>query len=490
MVDIPAPAKRPLPFKRTAARPKADPKPKPEAIELDDSSDSDGGLGLFRRAKTFFPKALAQQEALRKRKTSIDDIEPPSTPKNKGKQKEIWRPPKESPDAAREPKSPPVKRQSDGSDDPDSLKTPPSKRSRHSLSSASHSGGRRDRKYSQNDASPTKTALNSIPLRSPTKVKHESFEGNPVISLDDSSEEEKPQARNDDIYEATPIRKFRDSAPPEPAATDIPSSPDPFVSDKDDEADEFAEYVQAARERQQKAKEAITQSQASKTTALRVVVTTEIPGAHERTLKCDLTLRISKIKEAWCSAQKVREFTSEEFEGIFLTFRGRRLYDSTTIASLGVRITATGELALASAQSWSDREGILDSLGAIQIEAWTDETWELAQKEKDRARLRDLGELSDDSQDDDLDDEPAPKPEEETIKVILKTRDNDKEAVKARARPMTTIAELIVYFRKARNLPETTPVVLQFDGEQLDEATTLQDAEIEDMDTIEVHIKG
>ncbi|KAH7359424.1 ubiquitin-2 like Rad60 SUMO-like-domain-containing protein [Plectosphaerella cucumerina] len=489
MVDVSAPPKRRLPFKPTALRQKKE--PKSDKIEIEDSSDSDGGLDLFKRSKSFFPKALAQQEALRKRKSSVEDVKPPTTPKNKGKQKETWPPLKQSPDADRRSKLPPIKL-SDESDDPDSVKTPPSKRSRHSLSSvASHSGGRRDRDKTRHDASPSKSASKSIPCHSP-RVKSESFHGNPVIALNDSEDEDvKPTIHNDDIYEATPIRKFRHSPVPEPVVTDIPSSPEPFLSDKDDDTDEFAEFVRAARERQEKAKEASSQNQSEKPTAILLFVTSEIPGAQERKIKCGLDKRFHIVKEAWCAGQHLREFAAEEQEDIFLTFRGRRLYDSTTVASLGVRITATGELALASAQSWSDREGILDSMGALQIEAWTEETWEVAQKQKERARLRDLGELDDDSQEGDgADEEEAPEPEEETIKVILKTRDNDKETVKARARPLTTIDELIVYFRRARNLPETTPIVLQFDGEQLDGATTLQDAEIEDMDAIEVHIKG
>lgn len=489
MVDVPAQPKRRLPFKPTALRQKSE--PKPNTIDLESDSDSD--LDLFKRSKTFFPKTLAQKEALRKRKTSVDDVKPPVTPKNKGKQKEVWPPSRESTVTTNRSQSAQIER-SDDSNAEDLVKTPPSKRSRHSLSSnASHSGSRRNVDQSRDNASPSKRAPSTTTAHhSPIKVKHELFRGNPVISLDDSDDEKLPVAADDDdIYGATPIRKLSDSPLPNAvaAAPAAPSSPDPFASDNDD-TDEFAEYVRAARERQEKAKEAISASESSKPPTLMVFVTSEIPGAQEKRFHFLLDKRLRVVRDAWCDAQHEREFTPEERDEIFLTWRGRRLYDSTTVASLNVRVIPTGELSFAASQSWSDREGIIDGT-ILHIEAWTDEIWDLAQKRKERARLRDLGELEDDSQDEDsADNESVPELEEEQIKVILKTRDNDKDAVKTRARPLTTINELISYFRSARSLPNSTQIALHFDGEQLDRAMTLQDAEIEDMDTIEVHMKG
>lgn len=137
------------------------------------------------------------------------------------------------------------------------------------------------------------------------------------------------------------------------------------------------------------------------------------------------------------------------------------------------------------------------------MQVWTEALWEEYQRRRERARLRELGELDDASEGDEdgsaamegvagvqggQKEEEEEEPEEERkIKVILKTRSDP--PVKTTVRPATTVETLIAYFRQQRNLSEETQVVLYFDGEQLEEGTTVEDAEIEDMDAIEVHVK-
>lgn len=51
------------------------------------------------------------------------------------------------------------------------------------------------------------------------------------------------------------------------------------------------------------------------------------------------------------------------------------------------------------------------------------------------------------------------------------------------------MAKLLKVFRLQYQLPEERTVTLMFDGERLDPETTIEQADIGDMDTIEAYVK-
>lgn len=328
---------------------------------------------------------------------------------------------------------------------------------------------------------------------------------------------------DEDIYGATPIRSmgsprggsaahgsgdpFASDGEGEKKADDLKredglgqeddlGDDDSLGEDKDDADDgEFAEFIRAAQERRKKAEEAEKDP-----TRVQLLVTSRIPDAEPKRFVITLWKPLSMVRRAWCHNPGASlPLDPEALEGTFLTWRGRRLYDSTTLDSLGIGASANGTLRHASVGRFHDTDGFSKDWTRLHMEMWTEELWEEHQRREERARLRALGELYDDDSDDgggaavggeDDDDGGGgggAAAEEPKIRVILKTRSD--EPVKTTVRPQTTIETLVVMYRKTRNVPEGWSVSLYFDGEQLDEAATIEEVDIEDMDTIEVSVK-
>ena len=118
------------------------------------------------------------------------------------------------------------------------------------------------------------------------------------------------------------------------------------------------------------------------------------------------------------------------------------------------------------------------------MEMWTPALFSQATQEAERQRRHLAGEISADE--DDAAPEPEPEPETK-LKVTLKAK--DMEDLGSTVRPGTVISTLIEYFRAQRGVKEDQEVRILFDGEVLDEDETMEGAEIDDMDVLEVHVR-
>jgi hypothetical protein len=135
-------------------------------------------------------------------------------------------------------------------------------------------------------------------------------------------------------------------------------------------------------------------------------------------------------------------------------------------------------------------DGLSEDRTRVHFEAWTPATF--AEMERDEA-LRNVPQPSSplhNSRAQEVEEEE----EEVKLRVILRAR--DLEDVRLTVRPATTGETLASGFR--RQLADTKPEVLSanpsitlwFDGEQLEEHVTLEEADITDKDIIEVHLKA
>ncbi|ROT35580.1 hypothetical protein SODALDRAFT_353234 [Sodiomyces alkalinus F11] len=518
--------KRRLPFKPTALQRLS--APTPESKDKDGDAEDDG-LSLFQRSKEFFPVALAEQERRRKRKHSkressrndrssstaevkdgvdkvkVEDEESPlprPTSRNQSQSQSQSQGQNSQPTVAVESTD-----DNDGDGLGATIATPPSKRSRTSHGSINSNPLHPTSPcHARHPKSPARSRR-SVSTRSPSKLQDKGKQPE-FVDLEDESYHGQGASLDDpdeDIYGATPIRYVK-STRSSSAAHDLE---DPFVveeeedkkddalreeeeEDDDDEVNgEFAEFIRAAQERQKKAEEAEKDK-----TRIQLLVTSRLPDTEPKRFVITLWKPLSAVRRAWClSTGATLRLGRQTLEGTFLTWRGRRLYDSTTIDSLDIRASASGTLQHASVGKFHDTDGFSKDWTRLHMEIWTEELWEEHQKRMERERRRALGELYDDSDDggaaldgeNDGEGAPAPAPEEQKIRVILKTRSD--EPVKTTVRPSTTIQTLVVMYRKMRNVPEGSSVSLYFDGEQLDEASTIEEVDIEDMDTIEVSVK-
>ncbi|WQF84948.1 Putative Ubiquitin-like domain-containing protein [Colletotrichum destructivum] len=483
MADAAKPKRR-LPFKPTALRQKSD--PKPALKDNGDEDDDDDGLNLFKRSAEFFPVAVAEQERRMKRKQAE---------REKGSQAR-------SPDV--ETKPAPRASEEPGRRDEDSreLGTPPSKRSRTSDESPQSRVKLSPTKRRDGTETPSKRMTRAAASRTPRK--QEVIPTKPVISIDDSDDDpdEEDGGRpedddDDDIYEASPIRKFNRrrqtsepaNSPPlvididSPSAEGGHSEDDPAPPQEEDD-DEFKEYVQRAMER----KKALEQ-EANQT--VNVLVTSDIPGTKERQFRFTLVKPLKILRNAWIDVQEGRlGIPRADLESVFLTWRGHELYDLTTLHSLDL----AGTFRRSGGGSDADAgEGFRNDWTNVHMQMWTRELWEEHERQEARRRRHDIGEYSDDEGPGNGGDErggvpPAVEQEaEKKIKVLLKTKTD--EPLKTSVRPSTTVGTIMALFRKMRGLAADAPISLMFDGDELEEDMTVEDADIGDMETIEVYIR-
>lgn len=286
-----------------------------------------------------------------------------------------------------------------------------------------------------------------------------------------------------------------------------------FGDDDDDLAvleeppDEFSKYVVQAREREAKANAAkasaseavdnlgkVTRDATNTTaasrptdTSIKVMVSSLLPDTVPMVAKLKITQAISVVRDAWFDQQKNKAVSiPDDIQGqIFLTWKGNRVYNTITCASLGLEVDALGRV------RWHTYDGDEAGYhnGGLHFQAWTEELYAQYVKKKERERLRSLGELDEDSepaaagQAEAEQEEEGPKP----IRVTLKAKDC--EPLNTKVHMHTTAETMVTVFRDQRSVPPEKEAALYFDGEKLDGATTVEDAGIEDMDNLEVHIK-
>lgn len=180
--------------------------------------------------------------------------------------------------------------------------------------------------------------------------------------------------------------------------------------------------------------------------------------------------------------------TPEEQARLFLTWKGNKVFTTTTPRSLGVQVDADG---------WVKRHpGDDDSgyhKGGLVFEVWTDETYQDYLEEKERLMRQSRGETDDEAIEAMGSGEPEPEPpkKKKGIKVSLKAK--DLEPVKLTVRRDTTIATMIDAFRAKTKqvLGPHAKISVFFDGEPTDEEAHVNDydVELDDINQFEVHIK-
>ncbi|KAL1595747.1 hypothetical protein SLS60_009436 [Paraconiothyrium brasiliense] len=222
---------------------------------------------------------------------------------------------------------------------------------------------------------------------------------------------------------------------------------------------------------------ASSNSQTAKPSAIvQLLIISEIPDTKPLMIKIRTSEALSKPKEAWCKKQG---FTPDKTRAVFMTWKGRRILDSTRIHRLGIRIdngfvTVEGDPTI-----YDD-----DNLPKIHVDAWTEETFK-ARKEADALEAARAAEAA--SIVEEPEPEPEPEPQAHQIKLVLKAKGMDDFKIKVHAH--TEIGHLANAYKNAMKLPQSQPVTLMFDGDRLKPMDTIRDADIDDMDVIEVHFK-
>lgn len=497
--------KKKLPFKPTALRRLAVPKPtptQPDQKEEEVKESDDDGLSLFRRSKEMAPIVAADRERRLKRHQKHQmDVErrtreaarekrPREDSEEVVNQDEPVVSDEIGPDVAGSQSSPVRPRSSEVAEQPPATQEttdraselvtpPPSKRSRLSSSSSSKKPipaleldeGDDDEPF--RDASPTPFQRKpSTPSRAPKMVQPPPAPTN-VISIDSDSD-------SDDVsLKPTSVPASRRSASIVELVDRTSSRASPKEPSPPPEDDEFAEYVRKAKERRDR-DQALLQTGLDgkpKKEFVDILITSQVPGTRPLKLKYLFDKPFRLTRETWSSYQN-KSGVSIPVDDVILTWRKKKIYNTSTLLSLGIRPQGDGRV-IADGQG---SEGFEDNRSLVHVEAWTPELFQEMERNEELRRRREAGDISE--EDEDQEEEPA---DDVKLKVILKSR--DLEDLGLTIRPETTVETLITCFRAQRKVDPNKQIGLWWDGDRLEEHVTMEEAEIEDMDTLEVYIQ-
>ncbi|KAI8632534.1 hypothetical protein F5Y19DRAFT_492340 [Xylariaceae sp. FL1651] len=542
MADLqkPAPAKRALPFKRTVR-----PKPPSDASPADED-----GLALFSQSKNFFPTVVEDQQRRAREKAAKAEQERKEkfAREQEEKQKELEaqlrrekkrRDAQEEREAAkkrhRRPLSDEEKDDDDDDDDDDDVFTNRPRKSRKPSSPYSP--------VSKRDVS----APSSSRGPESTRVTRASQKGEASVVLLDSSDDEDPTKRTWKVSATRsglllggkkPETTYTDPDEDEATGSDGSESELEIWQDKkenkeggEDEEDPSEFYIRAAMERMQKAKEARLARESSSAAGgeghktkpssandvydddergAPVSVMIAAPGLPEAKVLC-CTVRTAQALQIAFDTFKERQKTQTGYphqmlSELVFTWRGDRVYHTTKLETLGIR--PRGRDGRLHDHVHSGREAPEGYVGRdkVYFEAWTPEDYDENQRRRERERKRrELGEWWDEDDENDDGDgganggrgggsaaraataEAETSQGDDRVKVIFKARDMPPRNVTLRKH--STVAQMIKAFRKLAGLGEDKHIEIRWDGEVLDLDTTVEEADIGDMDSVEVHIR-
>ncbi|KAF2657323.1 hypothetical protein K491DRAFT_626748 [Lophiostoma macrostomum CBS 122681] len=223
-----------------------------------------------------------------------------------------------------------------------------------------------------------------------------------------------------------------------------------------------------------------TSNIAKNDTIVQLLIASEIPDTTPLMVKIKASSTLEKTKQAWCQRQKFPP--GIQTRDVFLTWKKHKLFDSTTVMRLGISIDKNGIVSTEGvSEIYTD-----ENLPKIYLEAWTTDSFKQYQKEQaEEAAAKKRAEEAPETVE-----EPAPvleAPPEKKVRLILKTK--GKPDFKISVNADTTIEHLTFAYKQRQKIAEGDPVTLMFDGERLRPMDTIGDTEIEDMDSLEVHLR-
>ncbi|KAG4436891.1 hypothetical protein IFR05_007617 [Cadophora sp. M221] len=197
-----------------------------------------------------------------------------------------------------------------------------------------------------------------------------------------------------------------------------------------------------------------------------ILITSKIEGSKPLAVKRKLCGKLREVRWAWCDKQVFdgQKMSPDMKDTIFFTWKGNRLFDWSDCSGC---VDRGGKLSM---NSFDD--------GKVHLEAWTHDTFE-AWKKGHEAKQR--GERAH------SEDEPVVEAPVQRTRLFMKSRDFPDYKLQVKA--STTIQKIIDAFRLAQKLPDDKEITLHFDGDKLDPEEKIEDTELGDMDSVEVHIQ-
>lgn len=195
---------------------------------------------------------------------------------------------------------------------------------------------------------------------------------------------------------------------------------------------------------------------------IQIFISSEIEDSKPLRVMRKLSQQLKVVRKSWVDKQVFCKGDQKMKDSVFLTWQGNRLFDSTTASSLVDDPTKYS----------ADGKG-----SGIHLEAWTPEAFEEYQKIQEAEQKKEEGGREDTADEED---------EVVKIRLILKTRNSEFKLV---VKPSTSVKKVIVAYRRAKDIPDEKEITLHFDGDLLEPDSKIEDTDLGDMDSVEVHIQ-
>ncbi|KAJ5409708.1 uncharacterized protein N7487_004067 [Penicillium crustosum] len=198
---------------------------------------------------------------------------------------------------------------------------------------------------------------------------------------------------------------------------------------------------------------------------VQILISSEIANTKPLLVHRKMSQRLRDVRLAWCNRQN---FDPQIQASIYLTWKGRRLFDVTTCRSLNIN---PGKNSAAIPGIDDDSKSCAYIWKRLPIYLFR------LISELPRLIMTSPPTASQSPEDD----------QGEPMKLILRSPGYDDFRIKARKK--TLISRLISAFRDKQNISVDHDIFLLFDGDKLDPDSCLGDNDIDDLDLVDVQIK-
>ncbi|OAL53163.1 hypothetical protein IQ07DRAFT_585105 [Pyrenochaeta sp. DS3sAY3a] len=252
-----------------------------------------------------------------------------------------------------------------------------------------------------------------------------------------------------------------------------------------DELEEVEDPVLAAMEAKARRKAQLASASAdnthlTKTPIIQLFISPEIPGANPLVVTVRIDSTIERPRQAWCQKQG---YSVELARSIFFTWKGTRIYDSTTVKRLGIQVDKNGSISVDGDSNIYDDV----NLPKIVVEAWTEELFQQRKKEDAAAVAAKKKAAETVAALDERDPTPEPEPAAKRWNLFLKAK--GKEEFRLSVTQDNTFEYIAQTYKTKFKIGDGQPLTLMFDGERLSPLDCIADSDIEDQDCLEVLFK-
>jgi hypothetical protein len=213
-----------------------------------------------------------------------------------------------------------------------------------------------------------------------------------------------------------------------------------------------------------------------------ILIRTAIPNTNQLIVNRWASQNLQQVKEAWCKRQG---FDASMAKRVFLTWRGNKLFNTTTLTHILRTLKAEKKKSGVGNLDRDEEDSDL-SEGKIEVEAVTEDI--LTERKRVKEKEDRLADASNGDEGLPLEEVGESRPRKEPdVQLILNSP--SLESVALKVRPTTLISKVMAGFKKIRQVDQEKICWLIFDGERLNPETRICDTEIEDGDVVDVQIR-